>query len=187
MQPSAEVVAGVADIWVLDGNAVYAEMVREVIEAEDDLSCPRCFRTAESLLEYLDGHPAPDAILVDVALQAASAIDIVEVIHSRSPSTHIVLLTVSEDHDCLLRAMSAGASGCLLKISLPTEIVRAIREVLDGGAPMTPRIARRILNLFTQFHPPRHDAGLTDREREVLKHLVIGSADLLIPTFAVEG
>jgi DNA-binding NarL/FixJ family response regulator len=187
MQPSAEVVAGVADIWVLDGSAVYAEMVREMLEAEDDLSCPCCFRTGESLLEHLDGNPAPDAILVDIALPGTSGIDIVEAIHRRSPSTPIVLLTVSEDHECILRAMCAGASGCLLKISHPAEIVLAVREVLDGDAPMTPRIARRILNLFTQLHPPRHDSGLTDRDREVLKRLVIGSADLLVPTLAVEG
>lgn len=187
MQLEAEAVAGVADIWVLDGSSVYAEMVREMIEAEDDLSCPRCFRTAESFLEYLDGHRAPDAILVDVALQGASAIDIVEAIHSRSPSTPIVLLTVSEDHDCLLRAMSAGASGCLLKMSHPAEIVLAIREVLDGGTPMTPWIARRILSLFTQPRTPRHDPGLTDRELEVLTQMVIGSADLLILTSAAEG
>jgi DNA-binding NarL/FixJ family response regulator len=85
-----------------------------------------------------------------------------------------VVLTVYEDDDKIFRAICAGASGYLLKGSAAEVIVNSVREALSGGAPMTPRIASRVLTLFTQFAPKQADYGLSEREREILRLIVAG-------------
>jgi DNA-binding NarL/FixJ family response regulator len=174
MQPSVETGVKVANVWVLEDSPEYAETVQELIDAQEGLSCSHWFRTGESLLEHLNAHFAPEAMLVDIGLPGMSGIEVVEAIHGRSPSTQMVMLTISEDNDRIFRAICAGASGYLLKTSRPKTIVDAVREALEGGAPMTPQIARRVLSLFTQYQAPRHDYSLTDREREVLAEMIDG-------------
>jgi DNA-binding NarL/FixJ family response regulator len=163
-----------ASIWIVEDSADYAATVHQLLNQADDLTCAHSFRSGEDLLSYLNEHFAPDVLLVDIGLPGISGIEVVRRVHGFSPATLLVMLTIHEDNDRIFEAICAGATGYLLKTATPEEILSSIREVLKGGAPMTPAIARRVLNLFTQIRAPRWDYQLTDRERDVLAQLVEG-------------
>jgi DNA-binding NarL/FixJ family response regulator len=158
----------------VEDSAEYAQTVQELLEQADDLACPHTFSSGEDLLAHLNGHFAPEVILVDIGLPGMNGIEVVKRVHGFSPATLLVMLTIHEDNDRIFEAICAGARGYMLKTAHPEEILSSIREVVKGGAPMTPAIARRVLNLFTQVRAPRWDYQLTEREREVLGELVAG-------------
>jgi DNA-binding NarL/FixJ family response regulator len=90
------------------------------------------------------------------------------------PSTYIVILTVYDDNDKVFNAICAGASGYLLKDSPSEKIISSIEEVLAGGAPMNMPIAHKVLEMFAQLKHKKSDYGLTEREKEILQHMVAG-------------
>jgi DNA-binding NarL/FixJ family response regulator len=90
------------------------------------------------------------------------------------PDVKIIMLTVFEDTNTIIQAISNGAAGYLLKGSSLESIVDSLKSILEGGAPINPQIARRILDVFSQPAAPQPDYGLTPREKEVLAHLVEG-------------
>lgn len=164
----------VANVWIVEDTRDYRETVQELIEAEDDLFCPHAFESAEEVLEALREHYAPEVLLVDIGLPGMSGIDLVETARPLSQGTQMVMLTISEDNDQIFRAICAGACGYLLKTATPDDIIQAVREAHQGGAPMTPQVARRVLNLFTQFHAPPGQSDLTEREMDVLRAMIEG-------------
>jgi DNA-binding NarL/FixJ family response regulator len=121
-----------------------------------------------SLEEY-----APEIILMDIGLPGMDGIRGTALVKERSPATDVVILTVHEDDDKVFQAICAGASGYLLKSATPSEVVSSISEVLRGGAPLSPQIARKVLDRFTKLAGPRGNSGdLTEREREIVKLMV---------------
>ena len=97
------------------------------------------------------------------------------ILHAKYPSTALLMLTVYEDDQRIFEALCAGASGYLLKKTSPDRLLACLAEVLEGGAPMSPEIARRVLNLFREIHKPDPlVATLTPHERRLLKLLVEG-------------
>ena len=164
----------VADVWIVEDNVEYGEIVQELVEGAPGLTAPRVFGSGEELFEFLNHHFAPAVLLVDIGLPGMSGIEIVGRVSRFAPSTQMVMLTIHEDNDRIFEAICAGACGYLLKTATPEAIIDSVREALAGGAPMTPVIARRVLNLLTQVRAPRWDYALTDRERDVLRELVEG-------------
>jgi DNA-binding NarL/FixJ family response regulator len=173
MQPNARV-SQTASVWIVEDSADYAQTVQDVLDEAPDLSCQRSFRSGEDVLDHLSEHFAPEVLLVDIGLPGINGIEVAREVHGNSPTTLVVMLTIHDDNDKIFDAICAGATGYLLKTARPDEILAAIREGLRGGAPMTPAIARRVLNLFKQIRGPRWNYQLTDRERDVLTELVAG-------------
>ncbi len=169
--PMAE---NLAEVWIVEDNTEYRQTVQELVETADGLTAPRAFGSGEELFEFLNHGFAPAAMLVDIGLPGMSGIEIVRRVSQFAPATQMVMLTIHEDNDRIFEAICAGACGYLLKTATPEAIIGSLREALGGGAPMTPQIARRVLNLFTQIRAPRWDYELTDRERDVLRALVEG-------------
>ncbi|MBL4586861.1 MAG: response regulator transcription factor, partial [Flavobacteriales bacterium] len=98
-----------------------------------------------------------------------------KIIKQYRPETHVIMLTVFDQNEHVFDAMCAGANGYLLKKSPPAEIINAIDEVMTGGAPMTPAIAKKVLSFFAQQNNvPKQENALTPKETEVLKLLVDG-------------
>jgi len=125
-------------------------------------------------LAVLTRDDAPDLILLDVGLPGMSGLDGIRLIKERAPKTLIVILTVFEDDDKVFRAICAGAAGYLLKTSGVADITQAVRDALAGGSPMTSRIARRVLDMFSKFAPKQSDYGLSEREKEILQIMTTG-------------
>ena len=132
------------------------------------------FGSMEDALAAL-GPEAPDAALLDIELPGMSGIEGVRRLKQRFPSIQILMLTVFADNDHVFEAICAGASGYLLKDTPPNRLTEAVRELVAGGAPMSPEIARKVVGMFSRVAPPRtEDHKLSPREVELLKLLAEG-------------
>lgn len=115
----------------------------------------------------------PDIVLMDIDMPGESGIKGVSLVKEARPQTAVVMYTVFEDDDKLFQCLCAGANGYLLKKTAPAKIVDAIQEVLEGGAPLSPSIAKKVLNTF-QTRKENNRYHLTNREVEVLQWLIKG-------------
>jgi DNA-binding NarL/FixJ family response regulator len=164
-----------ARVWTIEDNDSYRRAIMRVVDAAPGLECPAAFANCEDALAALaTSREPPDVILLDIGLPGMSGLDGIPRLVAAAPGVRIIVLTVFEDEDKIFRAICAGATGYLLKMSPVGEITAAIRDVLAGGSPMNGRIARRVLEMFTRLAPPPADYGLTERERGVLDLMVQG-------------
>jgi DNA-binding NarL/FixJ family response regulator len=133
------------------------------------------YSDAESALADLPKHK-PDVVLMDVKLPKMDGVECVRLLKNQLPQVLVIMLTIHDDNDSLFNSILAGADGFLLKDTVPSRIVEAIEEVCQGGSPMTPQIARRIVQRFRKGDPePANVESLTPREREVLEQLALGN------------
>lgn len=162
-------------VWLIEDNADYRRMVAWQINQISGLNCVHTFSTCEEALLTLRSEPPPQVVLCDVGLPGMDGIAGISAIKELSPSTHVIMLTVHENHNKVLGAICAGASGYLLKDSSEEAITAAIYEVLNGGAPMNGRVARLVLEAFArQNSAPRNNYGLSEREKTILQYMVKG-------------
>jgi DNA-binding NarL/FixJ family response regulator len=168
-QMSAKSIDGAISVWLVEDNHTFRNTIARVLNQVPGLQCPHDFPNSEDALEMLAAGTVPDVVLVDVELPGMNGIEAVRRIKSMSPASRIIMLTVFDDHDKIFKAICAGASGYLLKT-----IVESIHEVYAGGAPMTPRVARSVLEMFGRLMVPAHDYGLTAREQMILELMTQG-------------
>jgi DNA-binding NarL/FixJ family response regulator len=141
------------------------------------LRCAGTFSSMEEALARLGpGAPdLPDVVLVDLGLPGMDGIEGIRVLRERHPALVMLVLTVYEDDRRILEALCAGANGYLLKKTPPARLLDALHEAAAGGAPMSPEIARRVVDLFRRFRPaPPSDCDLTPHELRLLRLLVEG-------------
>jgi len=137
----------------------------------------RCAVSLNNLLNVVSevGSTQPDIILMDIGLPNISGIEGVRTVKTHFPKIQVLMFTVFDDDENIFDAIRAGASGYLLKRTPPEDIVQAILDLYQGGAPMTASIARRVLQSFQATPPTIHqDYQLTVRENEILYSLVDG-------------
>lgn len=132
------------------------------------------YEAAEDLIDEFDTI-RPEVVLMDLGLPGMSGIEAIEHLKRNHPRLEIVVLSIFADDDNVFRALCAGASGYLTKPAMPHQLTEAVEHAFSGGTPMSPHIARRVLEMFKQhIPPPKQDYDLTSRELEVLDHLVQG-------------
>jgi len=121
------------------------------------------------------GKQLPDVALVDIGLPGMSGIEGARRLRERHPALLVMMLTVYGDDERIFEAMCAGARGYLLKKTPPARLLESLREVVTGGAPMSPEVARRVVRLFCEIRPPEKvDYDLTPHELRLLRLLVGG-------------
>lgn len=160
---------------VEDDAGVRAGLVRLFTQSRG-FQCASDYATAESALDRLPKEQ-PDVVLMDINLPGLTGIDCVRRLKQLAPSTLVVMLTVYEDTEKVFEALRAGATGYLLKRTPAKELVQSVREVCEGGAPMTSQIARKVIEVFRSQSPAKiADASLelSAREKEVLDLLAGG-------------
>ncbi len=136
--------------------------------------CTGSYRSMEEALEKLPQN-LPDVVLNDIGLPKMSGIEGIKILRERYPNLNILILTVYDDDDRIIDGICAGASGYLLKSTPMSEIIECLKEVVAGGAPMSPEIARSVMKLFRKSPPPKQvDYNLTPHEMRLLKLLVDG-------------
>lgn len=161
-------------IWLVEDNRTFRDTVARVLNRVEGMECTGSFTSSEDALEALKEGRVPDIILLDVQLPGQSGLEAVRIIKAISPSTRVVMLTVFDDHQKIFQAICAGASGYMLKTAPVDRIVEAIREALDGGAPMNPNVARSVLDMFARLAAPKFDYSLTTREQNILELMTKG-------------
>jgi DNA-binding NarL/FixJ family response regulator len=161
-------------LWLIEDNAPFRRTVQRVVSKLPNIETVRGFSTFEEALVALTKATAPDIVLLDVGLPGMTGIEGIAPLKAAAPDVQILILTAFEDDDRIFHAICAGASGHLLKTSTTAEIAAAVAEVQRGGSPMTPRIARRVLEMFAKANPPKRDYRLSPREQEILQLLVQG-------------
>ncbi|HEY2727098.1 MAG TPA: response regulator transcription factor [Parafilimonas sp.] len=157
---------------ICEDNNDYRESLLAFLDEDNDLVCCGSFTNAENILDKIKTHQ-PDVVLMDIDMPGKNGIEALKEIKEFFPETEIIMLTVFEDRDNVFEAVCAGASGYLLKNSSPEVIAKSIKEVIKGGAAMTPAIARKTLQFF-QKPLKGDDFKLTAHEQQVLKLLVDG-------------
>lgn len=148
--------------------------LRVLIDGTSGHRCVAACRTVEDALRQF-AREIPDVALVDIGLPDISGIEGTHLFKERFPTVQVIILTVYDDDERIFQALCAGAFGYLLKNTPPARLIECIREIADGGAPVSPEIARRVVTLFQKIHPVETAGeGLTPHEVRILKLLVEG-------------
>lgn len=170
-------------------TSVYSDMVRvAIVEDDHDIrevihtflntkpgfTCPIAVESVEALLSELNDEVLPDIVLMDIGLPGMSGIHGIRLVKERFPDIDIVMLTVYHDTHKIFDSLRAGASGYLLKNTPLTEISDALEELHAGGAPMSPQIARKVIEYFNPQRRAATGSPLSVRERETIALLVEG-------------
>lgn len=162
------------NIAIVEDNRIIRESLMDFVRTDPECNCVCTCATGEEALKAIPKH-APDIVLMDIQLPNLSGIECTARLKELLPEIRIIMVTVYEDTDRIFKALRAGACGYLLKRCTPEELVAAIREVRQGGAPMSREIARKVIASFQE--PVIAPAGMEDlspREREILELLAEG-------------
>jgi len=165
---------GLIKTIIIEDNSYLRKGWQSIIDLEDDMCVIGCFESCEQALESNE-LPKSDIILMDIGLPGMSGIEGVKRIGKEYPDIHIVMASVFEDDENIFNALKAGAVGYLAKNMSPKELVEAIRDAKKGGSPITPNIARKVINVF-HAKPEREENKLSEQEITILNELATGSS-----------
>jgi DNA-binding NarL/FixJ family response regulator len=161
-------------IIVIEDLREIREGLAALINGTEGFKCVASFGSMETALARIE-RERPDAILTDLGLPGMSGTDGIPHLRQIFPEIPIVALTIYDNDTEIFNALCNGANGYLLKNTPPARLLEALKEVVEGGSPMSPAIASRVVNLFRTFRPPETvDCGLTPQETELLKLLIEG-------------
>lgn len=164
-------------ISIVEDDAVIRDSLRRLIDRAAGLECVSTFECAEEALRQLPLNP-PRVVLMDINLPGMSGIECVRELKATLPEIEVLMLTVYGDHERIFEALRAGASGYLLKRATPAALLEAIQQVNAGGSPISPEIARQVVDFFRQQSTQKPDQpqpdGISGREREILSLLAQG-------------
>jgi DNA-binding NarL/FixJ family response regulator len=165
-------------VCIVDDNKQLRNTLEEIIIMSDGCKCIGTIGTAEEAIETLP-QLKPDVVLMDINLGSSeSGIDCVRILKPQMPATNFMMCTVYEEDEKIFEALSAGASGYILKKTAPGKLLESIRELYQGGAPMSSQIARKVVAAFQNKPVSTEMPGgldqLTNREREILEQLSKG-------------
>jgi DNA-binding NarL/FixJ family response regulator len=161
-------------IAIVEDNRVIRESLIEFVHSDPEFTCVCSCATAEEALKLIPKHQ-PEIILMDVQLPKMSGIECTAQLKQLLPGLHIIMVTVYEDTERIFKALRAGACGYLLKRCTPEELLAAVREVRQGGAPMSREIARKVIFSFQEpLAVAAEMEDLSPREREILELLAAG-------------
>ena len=164
-------------ISIIEDLKEVALELKGLFNHHNDLTCTQVYHNAEDAITFLPKNPA-DVVIVDIGLPGISGIQAIITLKELMPEAQFCMFTVFEDDAKIFQSIQAGAKGYILKNSSPEKIVEATRELFNGGSPMSPNIARKVIDSFTQDKTKdtttTHQLPLTDREYELLTELAEG-------------
>ncbi len=150
------------------------EGLAQLINATPGFRCTGVYASMEDAIEKIP-HNLPDLVLSDIGLPGMDGISGIAILKERFPDLLILMLTVYDDNERIFDALCAGACGYLLKKTPWPKLVDALKEAVEGGSPMSPEVARRVINLFREIKPPKEATHeLTPHEVRLLRMLVEG-------------
>ncbi|KAA3616977.1 MAG: DNA-binding response regulator [Calditrichaeota bacterium] len=157
-------------ISIVEDDKDIRESLAILLNGTEGLQCISTYYNCEAAQKLIE-KDKPDVILMDINLPGMNGIECTQLIKQKMPTTEIIMLTVSDDNADVFNSLCAGASGYLKKNTPPLKLIEAIKEAVNGGAPMSMDIARMVVGSFKK---ETHTSDLTTREKDVLKNLCDG-------------
>lgn len=163
-------------VSIVDDDSGIRSSIASLVRRAKSLELLGDYSDAESAIEEIPTR-IPDVVLMDINMPGKNGVECVRQLKPMLPRTQFLMLTVYEDSDMLFNSFKAGACGYLLKRTAPARLIESIQEAHTGGSPITPQIARRLVQFFSSSSKTSEDtlvARLTANEREFLAHLSNG-------------
>ena len=163
-------------VVIFEDKSILRESLYQLINGAEGLTCVGAFANCDDIIFNIK-KTSPQVVLMDIQMPGMDGIEGVKIIKEHFPEIKIIMQTVVEDDDKIFASICNGASGYLLKNTTPARLLQAIVEVYEGGAPMTPAIAQKVLDKFRRQSPASSKElnDLSIREKEILECLVEGN------------
>ncbi|MBP6672955.1 MAG: response regulator transcription factor [Bacteroidetes bacterium] len=159
-------------VVIIEDHSDFRNGLERMLSSTSTMHVVGAFSSVEKGLVHF---PECDVLLLDINLPGKSGIESIHFFKKENPALQVVMMTGLDDDDNIFNAILAGADGYLLKKTPPVRVIAAVEDAAAGGTPMTPYVARRVIEHFKQNAPVQNDYQLTEREKEILSALVQGS------------
>lgn len=168
-------------IIIYDDNEIMRESIASLLVLDETFVVSGSFPNPRNVLKDIE-QLKPELILMDIDMPGINGVEALKIIRSLFVDLPVIMLTVFEDDDNIYKSICAGASGYILKKTKPDALIEMIKDVFEGGAPMTSSVAKKILQLFPKDtnKTSGFDANLSKREIELLRLLVLGKSYKMI-------
>jgi DNA-binding NarL/FixJ family response regulator len=167
-------------VSIFEDNKHLRDTFQLLLDNAEGFSCTGCYANCDNLIDDIAADPC-DVVLMDIEMPGMNGIDATRLIKQHYPQVNILIQTVFFEDGYIFNAICAGASGYILKSTTPDGYLESIKDVQSGGSPMTPGIARRVLELFkTNLQPSATNYNLSAQEKKVLQLLVAGKSYKMI-------
>jgi len=167
-------------VAIFEDNPNYRVGLYQLINGSEGFECVGAFEDCLNLLKDI-ANTKPDVVLMDIQMPGINGIEAVNILHEKYPDLKILMQTIFEESDKIFQSILAGASGYILKNTSPSRILDFIKETYEGGAPMSPSVATKVLKMVGQPAQEKVNTfNLTEREKEILSCLVKGMSYKLI-------
>lgn len=161
-------------VILYEDNPQLREGLTMLIDGSDGYRVLASFKNCNNVVEEVDAFN-PDVVLMDIDMPGVNGLEGLKLIRQHHQDVKVLMLTVFDDNKNVFEALKNGANGYVLKKTPPAKLLEYIGEAASGGAPMTSSIATQVLKMFSEIQAPQgEDYNLSDREKEVLQHLVNG-------------
>ena len=168
-------------VTIFEDNNSLRKGLYQLINGSEGFKCVGAFEDCLDLLKNIE-DTKPDVVLMDIEMPGINGIEAVSMLREKYPDLKILMQTIFEDSEKIFQSILAGASGYILKNTSPSRFLDFIKETYEGGAPMSPSVATKVLKMIVQQSPSlKTDSfNLSDREKEILSCLVKGMSYKLI-------
>ncbi|MEO8088013.1 MAG: response regulator transcription factor [Bacteroidota bacterium] len=168
-------------VIIFEDNNSLRNGLFQLVDGSEGYTCVGAFPDCSNLLWNID-ETKPDVVLMDIEMPGINGIEAVKILHDKKPELKILMQTIFEENEKIFQSICAGASGYILKNTSPSRILEAIKETHEGGSPMSPSIATKVLKMVHSANTTfkNNSFNLTEREKEVLSCLVKGMSYKLI-------
>ncbi|HKJ81935.1 MAG TPA: response regulator transcription factor [Ignavibacteriaceae bacterium] len=167
----------IINVGIVEDNKKIREGLAALIDGSEGFKCNAVHETAEEALKKFP-YENPDIVLMDINLPGISGIECLIKLKEILPDVQVMMLTVYENDDLIFKSLVAGATGYILKRTPPAELLEAIKEIHNGGSPMSDQIARKVVQAFQQMgKSSKETENISERESEILDYLSKGYYD----------
>ncbi|BAV10032.1 two component transcriptional regulator, LuxR family [Filimonas lacunae] len=162
-------------IIIFEDNPLMQQSLSDLLQLQPDFEVAGVYSNAKHICRLYAQHQ-PDIILSDIDMPEVNGLEGISQLKKEYPEAKTLILTVFDTNDNILNAICLGADGYLLKSTPPEKIIESIKDVIEGGCPLTPSVAKKILTHFpkTRFVAPKQEESLSEKEKEVLEYMVKG-------------